>query len=49
MNTNNKKARRYHWHSANIKSFIEEPHTGIVGENKGLILNLTDKKAEASS
>jgi uncharacterized protein len=34
-------ARRYHWHSANLHSFVEEPHTGIEGINQGLILNLT--------
>ncbi|WP_421939758.1 DUF763 domain-containing protein [Pedobacter sp.] len=34
-------ARRYHWHSAGIKSFVEEPHTGICGVNQGQILNLT--------
>ena len=45
MNTAEKKARRYHWCSAGLKSFVEEPHTGVVGENKGLILNLTDNKA----
>ncbi len=33
------------WHSANIKSFVEEPHTGICGENQGEILNLTDVNA----
>lgn len=45
MNTNNKMARRYHWHSANLKSFVEEPHTSVCGENQGLILNLTAKEA----
>jgi hypothetical protein len=39
-------ARRYHWHSENIKSFVEEPHTGINGVFRGQILNLT--AAEAS-
>lgn len=34
-------ARRYHWHSQHIKSFVEEPHTAICGENLGQILNLT--------
>ncbi|MEH3112641.1 DUF763 domain-containing protein [Pedobacter terrae] len=34
-------ARRYHWHSENLKSFVEEPHTGICGINQGQILNLT--------
>ena len=45
MNTNEKMARRYHWHSPSIKSFIEEPHTFIYGQNQGQILNLTDKAA----
>lgn len=45
MNSNNKMARRYHWHSENVKSFVEEPHSGVVGENQGLILNLTHKEA----
>ena len=45
MNVSQKKARRYHWCSQKIKSFTEEPHSGIVGENKGQILNLTDINA----
>jgi uncharacterized protein len=38
-------ARRYHWHSADLHSFVEEPHTGVEGLNQGLILNLTSAKA----
>ncbi len=38
-------ARRYHWHSPGIRSFVEEPHASIVGENQGKILNLTDRNA----
>lgn len=38
-------ARRYHWHSQNVKSFVEEPHTGICGINQGEILNLTASEA----
>jgi hypothetical protein len=38
-------ARRYHWHSAAFQSYLHEPHSGITGENQGLILNLTDKNA----
>lgn len=34
-------ARRYHWHSGNLTSFIDEPHTGIDGISRGRILNLT--------
>ncbi|MEM1219077.1 MAG: DUF763 domain-containing protein, partial [Bacteroidota bacterium] len=39
-------ARRYHWHSADIKSFVEEPHAAICGENRGPILNLVDSEAK---
>ena len=45
MNTQTKTARRYHWSSATVRSCIEEPHSGVTGENKGLILNLTDSNA----
>lgn len=38
-------ARRYHWHSENLKSFVEAPHTGICGINQGKILNLTANDA----
>lgn len=38
-------ARRYHWHSADIKSFVEEPHAAVHGVNQGLILNLTAREA----
>ncbi|MBQ0161787.1 MAG: DUF763 domain-containing protein [Treponema sp.] len=48
MNTETKTARRYHWSSENLRSFIEEPHSGVTGENEGLILNLTAKDAEAT-
>lgn len=42
MNDKNGMARRYHWHSAKVNSFIEHPHTFIYGKNQGKILNLTD-------
>ena len=45
MNTAEKKARRYHWCSADLRSFVEEPHTAVVGDNRGEILNLTDSAA----
>lgn len=45
MNTDSRMARRYHWHSPDIRSFVEEPHSFIYGENQGKILNLTDKGA----
>src|SRR5438093_6656140 len=39
-------ARRYHWHSAAVRDFVAEPHTGIVGENQGTIMNLVDAHAQ---
>jgi len=41
MNNATGMARRYHWHSENLQSFINEPHAFICGENQGKILNLT--------
>ena len=46
MNKNTRRARRYHWHSPTVKSFVEMPHTGIVGEKGQPVLNLTDSKAD---
>ncbi|HXS37286.1 MAG TPA: DUF763 domain-containing protein [Flavipsychrobacter sp.] len=48
MNDASGMARRYHWHSPTVTSFIEEPHTFIYGPNQGLILNITDKKADTT-
>jgi hypothetical protein len=38
-------ARRYHWHSANVRDFVSDPHTGIAGQHQGVILNLVDAQA----
>ncbi len=46
MNVKTKTARRYHWLSQGLKSFVEEPHAAVTGENQGLILNLTDSSAK---
>ena len=48
MQTDTALARRYHWNSANIQSFVEEPHTAICGENQGQILNLVAKEANVT-
>lgn len=45
MNEGSGFARRYHWHSANVRDFVEGPHTGIVGEHQGTIMNLVDAQA----
>src|SRR5437016_2188379 len=39
-------ARRYHWHSATVRDFVAEPHTGIVGDCRGTIMNLVDRQAK---
>jgi hypothetical protein len=41
-------ARRYHWHSQHVRSFVEEPHTAICGINQGQILNLTASEANTT-
>jgi uncharacterized protein len=48
MNGDKKQARRYHWHSEALKSFVDEPHSAIDGPVQGEIVNLTDKRAEIS-
>jgi hypothetical protein len=45
MNTGSKLARRYHWHSPSLQSFVDAPHAYIYGQNVGSILNLTDHDA----
>lgn len=32
MNIKEQSARRYHWHSADVRDFVCEPHTGIVSD-----------------
>ena len=48
MNEERRQARRYHWLSETIISFVEEPHCAIEGPEQGIIVNLTDRRAEAS-
>jgi hypothetical protein len=48
MNDARRQARRYHWLSDGLKSFVEAPHTAIEGEGQGEIVNLTDRRADAS-
>jgi hypothetical protein len=48
MNGKKKQARRYHWHSETLTSFVDEPHSAIDGPAQGEIINLTDKRAETS-
>jgi len=46
MSEARREARRYHWLSENLESFLDSPHTGIEGRNRGAIVNLADKRAE---
>ena len=46
MNEQTGWARRYHWHSAAVTDFTSEPHSAIVGEPRGEILNLVDRHAK---
>src|SRR5664279_3117505 len=48
MNGDKRQARRYHWHSESLKSFVDAPHSAIDGPEQGEIINLTDHRASAS-
>jgi hypothetical protein len=48
MNGERREARRYHWHSGTLSSFVEEPHSAIDGPTQGQIVNLTDRRASSS-
>ena len=45
MNESSRMARRYHWHSAAVRDFTADPHTAIVGQHTGTIMNLVDRQA----
>src|SRR5215831_2693146 len=46
MNEESGLARRYHWHSPAVRDFTADPHTGIVGQHLGEIMNLVDGHAK---
>jgi hypothetical protein len=48
MNGDKRQARRYHWLSEGLKTFVEEPHSAIDGRQQGEIVNLTDRRADDS-
>jgi len=48
MNGARKQARRYHWLSEGLQSFVDAPHAAIEGHSQGDIINLTDRRAKAS-
>ncbi|TWF52219.1 hypothetical protein FHW37_105318 [Neorhizobium alkalisoli] len=48
MNGDRRQARRYHWLSEGINSFVDSPHAAIEGRGQGEIVNLADRRADAS-
>src|SRR5258708_10226145 len=48
MNGDSKQARRYHWLSEGLTSFVDDPHVAIEGPGRGEIVNLADRRAEKS-
>ena len=45
MNADSRLARRYHWHSKSVCDFTSDPHTAILGQPQGTILNLVDARS----
>lgn len=48
MNGGRKQARRYHWLSEGLTSFVDSPHAAIEGLGQGRIVNLADRRAARS-
>lgn len=46
MNATSRTARRYHWHSASLRSFTANPHAAIAGAPQGELMNLVDARAD---
>lgn len=48
MNGDRCQARRYHWLSEGLESFVDAPHAAIEGAGQGIIVNLADRRAAGS-
>ncbi|MBV9930962.1 MAG: DUF763 domain-containing protein [Alphaproteobacteria bacterium] len=48
MNGASRTARRYHWLSDGLASFVDSPHAAIEGRRQGDIVNLADARAAGS-
>jgi hypothetical protein len=48
MNGDRRQARRYHWLSEGLTSFLDSPHAAIEGRDQGRIVNLADRRADRS-
>ncbi|MEO0068010.1 MAG: DUF763 domain-containing protein [candidate division WOR-3 bacterium] len=48
MNAQTRWARRYHWLSEGLDSFVVEPHKGIIGKRSDRVLNMVASEAETA-
>jgi hypothetical protein len=48
MSNQNHFARRYHWLSDRLRSFVDEPHNAIASNKKGEVLNMVAKNSNDS-
>ncbi len=48
MNAASGQARRYHWLSEGLRSFLDDPHAAVDGAGQGRIVNLADARAARS-
>lgn len=46
MNENLRYARRYHWLSEGVKSFVVEPHSAVASDYRGNVLNFVAEESE---
>lgn len=46
MNPENRTARRFHWASDSLESFVVEPHKAVIGVRGDRVLNMTAREAE---
>jgi hypothetical protein len=46
MNEANRYARRYHWLGEQVSSFVHEPHSAILSEARGQVLNLVASESD---
>ncbi|NQT22107.1 MAG: DUF763 domain-containing protein [Candidatus Omnitrophica bacterium] len=46
MNSDTRRARRYHWLGDEVSDFVCEPHKAICCDNKGTMLNMVSKESK---
>jgi hypothetical protein len=49
MNGDRRQARRYHWLSDGLQSFVDEPHAAIDGVEQGVIVNLRSARGSLAA